>query len=602
MRKQPQTTPSGAPALANVFAPQALKFGQRSVDIGDQWGRVYAVVNFPPKVGVAWLARAANLPGVTLALHGLPTDPTALTLALNRSISLTAGNLQAGGNALLVQRLEAQLRDAQELMRKIDQEQQSIFTVGLFLLVTAPDEVEGMRRAKRLEGLLAAAGMRARCLAFRQEEGLRAVGPWGIFPPELRGGSPYQMPSETLAAAFPFSSGGVNHGKGIVLGHDDSGGLALVDRWDLSSDSPTVIAGVTNRNWTILAGSGAGKSHTTKLMSLREWCQGAKIILIDPEREYRTLCANVGGTWVNAVGGDVTINPFQAAQLPVDDTADEGATAVAGQVQRVRAFLDLYLPQLTDIQRALLRRAIMQVYQARGIGVDTDPAAVNPGAWPTLRDLYDYCKAAAAQGGSDADTWSTLAALLEDAATGIDAHIWHGASTPAQDTDFLVIDIHDLQSAEKSVQRAQYLNVLGYAWDIIRRDREERVVLVVDEAWMMIDPQTPQALSFLKEMSKRIRKYAGALTVVSQNAIDFLDPSVAREGEPVLANSSTKFLMRQDAKDLPAVTQLFSLSQAEQDKLASARQGEGLLICGNTRAWVVVDTAPHETYLMYGGR
>ena len=602
MRKQPQTTPSGASALANVFAPQALRFSQRSVDIGDQWGRVYGIVNFPPKVGVAWLARAANLPGVTLALHGLPTDPTALTLALNRSISLTAGNLQAGGNALLVQRLEAQLRDAQDLMRKIDQEQQSIFTVGLFLLVTAPDETEGLRRAKRLEGLMAAAGMRARCLAFRQEEGLRAVGPWGICPPELRGGSPYQMPSETLAAAFPFSSGGINHGKGIVLGHDDSGGLVVVDRWD-----PPKSAGVSNKNFAILAPPGGGKSHTAKVSMIREWCQGVRLVVLDPEREYRHMCREIGGAWLNAAGGDTRINPFQAPPTPDvgdDDEEKTGATmsAIEIHVQRVQGFVRTLLPGMTAMQAALADQAIEEAYARAGVAMDADPAAIPPEVWPHTGTLYQVAADhAAREPNSD---WPTVASLLRSAGVGIQARLWAGPSTvpPVQDADFVVLDIHDLQDAPETVRRAQYLNVLGYAWDLIRADRSERKILIVDEAWMLIDPQAPEALKFMKSLSKRIRKYMGSFMVITQNVVDFLAPAIRGDGEQVLTNAAYTLLLRQQGRDLQELTALFALSQAEQDKLSSARVGEGLLIAGNSRAWVTIDTAPHETRIMYGGR
>jgi hypothetical protein len=289
MPKGKPDTPTVQSALRNAFAPSALRFSQRAVEIGDRWGRVYAVTNFPPSVEAGWLATAANLPGVSLSLHALPTDPTQLTLALSRAVSLLSGQLAAGGSALSLQRMEAQLRDAQELMRKIDQEQQSVFTVGAFCLVTAPDEATGLRRCKRLEGVLAAAGMRARVASFRQEDGIRAVGPWGIFPESLRGGAPFQLPSETIAASFPFAGGGVNHGRGIVLGHDQDGGLVLVDRWNLDEVGKF---GITNRNVTILAGSGAGKSHTTKLAAIREWAQGAVVIALDPEREYRHLCTS----------------------------------------------------------------------------------------------------------------------------------------------------------------------------------------------------------------------------------------------------------------------------------------------------------------------
>ncbi|MDA8336030.1 MAG: DUF87 domain-containing protein [Peptococcaceae bacterium] len=606
MKVKKQSNKSTAHAvLANAFAPQALDFRGHHQTVGDQWAQVYGVHNFPPRVKAAWLARAANQPGVTMVMHMMPSDPTALVLSLSRRISLTAGSLQNGGNALLQQRAESELKSSQELMKKIDQQQQPVFKTGVFFLVTAPDDADGTRRAKRLKAKLGAAGMRPRNLSFRQEEGLLACGPWGIFPEVIRGGTPFQFPCETVAAAFPFSAGGINHRKGITLGSDSDGGIVLVDRWDLQPGSPTVEAGVTNRNWTILAASGAGKTWTTMLTILREYAQGAVVIIIDPEREYRALCRRLGGTWINTVGGRMVVNPFQAAPAPVeadeDTDEDEGYTAMAQHIQRVRTFFNLYLPQLTDIQRAFLRRGIMAVYRKKEIDIDTDPATVASDGWPTIKDLHAYCVTEGEKDQVGAETWATLAALLEDAADGIDSRIWSGGSQPATDKiDFLVLDIHDLQEAEESVQKAQYFNVLGYAWDILRRDRSERVMLVVDEAWMLIDPKTPQALSFLKKMAKRIRKYSGSLNVVTQNAIDFTAPEVAREGEPVLANSSTKFLLRQESKDLPAVTALFNLSEEEQNKLSSARQGEGLLISGNSRAWVTVDTFPHERVLIKG--
>ena len=125
-------------------------------------------------------------------------------------------------------------------------------------------------------------------------------------------------------------------------------------------------------------------------------------------------------------------------------------------------------------------------------------------------------------------------------------------------------------------------------------------MLVVDEAWMLISPDAPEALKFMKALSKRIRKYDGSMNVVTQNVIDFLAPSIRDDGEQVLTNSAFVLLLRQGGKDLQALTELFSLSDAEQDKLTNAHVGEGLLIAGNQRAWVRIDTAPHETALMYG--
>ena len=88
--------------------------------------------------------------------------------------------------------------------------------------------------------------------------------------------------------------------------------------------------------------------------------------------------------------------------------------------------------------------------------------------------------------------------------------------------------------------------------------------------------------------------------VVTQNIVDFLAPAIAGDGEQVLTNAAYTVLLRQGGKDLQALTSLFNLSDAEQDKLTNARVGEGLLIAGNDRAWLTVDTAPHESRIMYG--
>jgi len=596
---QPPAVRPGA-VWRNAFAPAGLEWQPEHVLVGDQWWRVYAVTAFPPRVQEGWLAHAANLPGVTLALHVRPEAPLELVQALNRRMGAAAGQLANAHDALSQQRLQREVEDLEALMRQIDAEQQAVATVGVYLVVQAPDRETGLRRAKRLEGVLGAAGLRARPLLFGQEEGLRAAGPWGEEPPVLRGDAPPIWPVSTLAASWFWSAGSIDHGHGIVLGHDPDGGVVLLDRWNLDEGAPAVAQGVTNRNWTMLAGSGAGKSHTTKLTMIREWALGARVIVIDPEREYQGLCHRLGGVWIDAGGSGTRINPLQAPPVPDtgEDDPAEARGAVAQHVRRALMVWSLYLQGVTPMQRALLARAMREAYQAAGIGSDTDPATVPPEGWPHIGHVHAIARAQAAADPAN-DDWRTLAALLQEAAEGAEADLWAGPSTVSvQDADFVVLDVHDLESAPANVRSAQYANILGFAWDLVRQSRRERVLLVVDEAWMLIDPKVPEALDFLKEMSKRIRKYHGALTVVSQNAIDFLDPAVARTGEPVLANASVKLLLRQEAKDLPAVAKLFELTETEQDRLRTAKRGEGLLIAGNARAWVTIDTAPHEWTLL----
>jgi type IV secretory pathway VirB4 component len=583
--------------LLDVLAPQALEFGARQITFGDQLARVLVVTNYPPRVGSAWLARAAAIPGVVCSAHVTPTDPTDLILSINKAIGEYTARLELGGNALVMQRTEQALKDAQELLRKIDQEQQQVFYVTVVLLVLAPDQETLERRTRQVEATLAAAGMRARIATFRQEQGLKAAGPWAILPKDTEEAGARNMPAETVAASFPFTASGINDGSGVVLGRDRDGGLVLVDIWKRGGDR-------TNSNWTVLAKPGAGKSFAVKLLALRNLAQGSKVIIIDPEREYREMCRLLGGAWINCAGGKGRINPLQVRPVPLDEEeeSDErfGQGPLALHLQTLRTFFSLYLRDLTDLEKAALEDALVEVYRQASITWETDPDSIPAEKWPTMRELHAYI---AEQAAKQPEFYSRLAVLLKRAALGADASLWAGPTTASTDNDLIVLDVHDLQNADDAVRRAQYFNVLSFAWDLIERDRQERTLLVVDEAWLLVDPQTPQALAFLRDTSKRIRKYMGGLVVITQNVIDFLAPEVQRHGQALFDNPTYKLLLAQGEKDLEAISHLMNLSEAERDLLATAKRGEGLLVAGTQRVHVKIEAAPYEMpYLVGGGQ
>jgi hypothetical protein len=89
--------------------------------------------------------------------------------------------------------------------------------------------------------------------------------------------------------------------------------------------------------------------------------------------------------------------------------------------------------------------------------------------------------------------------------------------------------------------------------------------------------------------------------VASQNVIDFLDPAIARHGQAVLDNPSYKLLLAQGDKDLEALTKMMNLTEAEAELLQSAKRGEGLLVAGNQRIHIKIESAPYESSYLVGG-
>ncbi|MBO8129282.1 MAG: ATP-binding protein [Peptococcaceae bacterium] len=594
-------------ALLDNLAPPAFEFGKGQLVFGDQLGRILIVTAYPPRVGPAWLSYIAGMQGVVCSIHVTPTDPSRLVEQINRSIGELADKAENARGALAQQRAEQGLKDAQELLRKIDQEQQQVFYLSLVLLILAPDQETLDRRCRRVQAALAAKGMRGRQATFRQETGLKAVGPWALLPDDILAAAKRNMPAETVAAAFPFAASSINDGQGVLLGRDADGGLVLIDTWKRRGDR-------TNSNWTILGKPGAGKSYTVRMMALRELAQGAKIIIIDPEREYKGMCKQLRGNWVNCAGGaGGRINPLEVRPLAPDPEVDGGEEddpdirelqqaraqgALAHHLQLLKTFFRTYLPELTDIERVALQKALREVYSAAGITWETDPLTVSAAQWPTFSTLH-ACVAEKAK--KDPGTWQRLALFLEEAVHGADAVLWDGPTTVRADADLTVLDVHELQNTDDTVRRAQYFNVLTWAWHKIEEDRRQKTLLLVDEAWLLIDKKTPQTLAFLREVSKRVRKYMGGLWVISQNVVDFTHESIALHGQALLNNPCYKLLLAQGEKDLEVLEQLMHLSEAEQELLTRAKRGEALLVAGSQRINVRIEAAPFEKPLLTGG-
>ena len=597
-----ETQISDNSGLLDALAPQALKFEARQIAFGDQLARVLVITGYPPRVGAAWLSRVAALQGVTASIHLVPaSDPGALVNDITKAIGEYNARLSQNNNALIRQRTEQLIRDAEELLQKIDAESQQAFYMTVVLLLVAQDMEALEIKTRQVAAMLAAARMRGRVVVFRQEDGLRAAGPWFSLPADIHKVGSRNMLSETVAASFPFVASGINDGSGIVLGRDKDGGLVLVDIWKRGEDR-------TNSNITILGKTGSGKSFASKLLVVREFPQGARVIIIDPLRECRTMCKRLGGSWMNVAGGKSRINPLQIRLLPPGEQDGEeeefyaGANDLSLHIKILRTFFSLYLQDLNDTEKACLENALIATYERKGITFASTSEQIRdlaPEDYPIMQDLSRYIDE---QANKKPELYERLAILIQRATLGADAALWDGPSTVDATADLTVLDIHDLMNADPATKSAQFFNVLTFVWNMIETDAKERIILVVDEAWMLIDKKTPQALEFLRDASKRIRHYNGSLVVLSQNLIDFLAPEVMQYGSALINNPCYKLIMQQGEKDLQALCELMNgVSDTEKDLLSGAKRGEGLLIAGNQRIFVKIEAAPHEEPYLQGG-
>jgi hypothetical protein len=260
----------------DVITPSVINFQPKQLNYGDRCQRVLVITDYPQRVGEAWLSRIANIPGVVTSMHTEPIDPYDLVNEIRVSMGELGAKIENMGNPVSRERAQDQYDDAKAILKKIDREQQKVMLMTVVLLVSAEDLDELNTRCRRVESMLAAAGLRARTPMFLQEEGLRTVGPWGMMENRIKDIGARNMPAESVAAGFPFVYSGLNDGEGILLGTDKGGGIILCDFWTRRESR-------TNSNLTVIGRPGVGKSKLLKKILRGEYGRGTKIIIIDPE-------------------------------------------------------------------------------------------------------------------------------------------------------------------------------------------------------------------------------------------------------------------------------------------------------------------------------
>ena len=177
--------------------------------------------------------------------------------------------------------------------------------------------------------------------------------------------------------------------------------------------------------------------------------------------------------------------------------------------------------------------------------------------------------------------------------------MWNGYTTINPKSGFIVLDTKSLVQMSGTVLAAQYFNVLSWCWEQITRNPKERIMLVADECWTMIDPRVPQALEFMRNAEKRVRKYEGSIVVGTQSINDFLDPSIKLCGQAVLDLPTYKLLFGVEGQSLIETKEIFNLNDAQYDLIASNQRGVALMKVG-AQAVKVRFALSEERLAMFG--
>lgn len=595
-------------SLLNIITPMGLELKSNSLVIGENTGKIYGVVKYPQKVDYGWLARITNIPNTVVTIAFKPIDNGSFMDNLSKNIMNQRSLADTAKDPLTQKRAEKAAEDGENIMVQIDRAGETVGMLSISIMPVSKKISTFDKIRRKTESTASMIGCKLRNLANLQKEGLLAISPFYTMQEEIEQVLSRIIPLSTFVGGFPFSSNGYNDNEGYYLGKDSSGGLIIVNPWRRGDDR-------TNSNMVIMGVPGTGKSTAIKSIALSEYMTGTKLIFLDPESEYKEITKKLDGDFINAGGGKGgRINPLQIRPVPKDDEKDEerlyidegnGMGDMALYLKNLEIFFGLYIPSLTDMQKAILKDELIELYNKFNIDWDTDTSTLKNEEFPIMSDLYEsISEKAKAHKDNENNIYVQLSILLKDIAMGSDSFLWNGHSTIRAESNCICLDTHHLQDSSDNIKRAQYFLLLNWCWQEMSRDRNEKVLLIADEAYLLIDPKVPQSLIFLRNVEKRSRKYEAAVGIISHSVVDFLSPEIKMYGQAVLDVPCIKLMFGTDGTNLQETKELYKLTEAEEELLISKKRGRALLLIGSKRLQVNFDIPKYKFEYMgeAGGR
>jgi conjugal transfer ATP-binding protein TraC len=555
----------GLVTIQDIIAPEAIEIDFTFQKINSTYTRTLFVAGYPRSVPANWLSPLINYPHrISTSMFIYPVDSSEILDNLKRKITEMEAEIQSDLRAGKISNIntEVKLEDARYLREDLAKGSERFFQFGLYVTITAVSKEELDRVTKAIQSSLGSLLIVSKKATLQMDEGFKTTLPMGTDKLLVT----RNMDTTSLATTFPFTSSELTQENGIMYGineHNES--LVIFDRFSME-----------NANMLIFAKSGAGKSFTVKLEVLRQLMFGTEAIILDPEHEYEEMCRAVDGEYINfTFSSQAKINPFDLSAL-----YEEGENELGQKIISLHGLLKVMLGDMTPQQDALLDRALVAAYKAKGITPDPSTQTNEP---PLMEDLY---KALIGMENKEADD---ISARLEKFITGSFRGIFDQGSNVDITNPLTVFSVKEMEEGLRPI--AMYI-ILDFIWTRVKKNLKKRI-LIIDEAWYFM--KHPDSASFIHSMVKRARKYFLGITTITQDVEDFLHNDF---GKAIVSNASIQFLMKQSTASIPVLAETFYLSQGERQLLVTADVGEGIFFAGQNHVALRVVASPEEHSLI----
>ncbi len=567
-------------SFKDFICPDSLEFEKDHFAMGKRYGRVIFLREYPSYIKDNMIAELTNLNRslmLSLDIIPVPTDE-AVREVENRLLGVETNitnwqrrqNANNNFSAVVPYDMEQQRKESKEFLDDLTtRDQRMMFTV-LTLVHTAESKEELDADTETLLTIARKHLCQFATLKYQQMDGLNTAMPLGIRKINaLR-----TLTTESLSVLMPFRVQEIMDSGGIYVGENAiSHNLILCNK-----------AKLLNPNSFLLGVPGSGKSFSAKMMIVfLALATNDDILICDPEREYASLIAAMGGEVIRiAAGSRDHINAMDM----VEGYGDGGNPIIDKSEFVLSLFEQLDKSGIGAKEKSIIDRCTAAVYYDYMQG----------GQVPTLCVLREKILK---QPEQEAKDLALALELFTDGSLDAFAH----ESNVDVGSRMVVYDIMDLGKQLKTmgllVITDAMLNRVTENWK-----KGKRTHIFLDEFHVVFENEYSGA--FFNSAWRRFRKRDGYPNAITQNVEYLLDSVLASS---MLSNSEYIVMLNQAASDRQQLAELLNISNEQMSFITNADEGCGLIRYGsslvpfinkfpkNTQLYKLMTTKPGEEKL-----
>lgn len=368
-------------------------------------------------------------------------------------------------------------------------------------------------------------------------------------------------------------------------GARSSGALLMGRRGQLFNFNPFErVGGGGNYNICVMAPSGAGKSFLLEELTQSMIATGASVFILDIGGSYQNICKNFSGEMIRFnQESKISLNPF--ADLSNSGLAAQGALELISRgksLDEVTKITGIDMEKLRSLElglksgtNTLKEMEAIELIEVQGIGalkhfVTKDSIIYAKALVASMCNNFGDARSEAiieraiiqgiAEYGQNLDI-TKLAGVLEllknhkgeqiDGASsmadslfpytidGIHGRFFGSSKEGAQNANFnkslTVFELEELVNDKPLLSIVLQVVLMQITMQFLCGDRSKRFMLIVDEAWMILD----HAAAFLERFARTVRKYGGSLVVCTQDLSSFTNDCGTKACQAAVLESST---------------------------------------------------------------